>query len=94
MGDVEAVGHQHPGRDRRHAQPGTQLTGRELGDLRSPRAADPPRPLPARPGRLLGVETVSVVQVGVLDRDPHSLDLEPVPRGGQDLGLVEQRPTP
>jgi hypothetical protein len=88
--DVETVGHQQARRDRRHPEASAELGRRELGDLRRSRPADPTRLLPARLGRLVGVERVGGVQVGVLDRDLEDLDLEPVSRGGQLVGTLEE----
>jgi hypothetical protein len=87
---VEGVGHQPARRDRRHPQPGTQLGGGELGDLRSAHPTGPADLLPTRPGRLSRVHGGGVVEVGVLQRDPEDRHLQPTLGGGQHLGMVER----
>jgi hypothetical protein len=91
--DVQAVGHQQPRRDRRHAEPGTQLGGRELGHLRRPRPAETPGLLPTGLAGLHRVQGVAVVEVGVLDGSPEDLHLTAVLGRGELGDMVEQRAT-
>jgi hypothetical protein len=90
VADVEGVGHQPPRRDRRHPQPGAELGGGELGDLRRPLPTGPADLLTARLRGFSGVEGVGVVEVGVLQRDLEDLHFQPALPCGQTLGMIEE----
>jgi hypothetical protein len=87
---VEPVGYEQARGHRRHPQPGSELGAGELRHLRRAGPTEAAGALPAGLWRLLGVQGVGVVEVGVLDRDLDDLDLTPVPLGGEDFGVVEQ----
>jgi hypothetical protein len=88
--EVEAVGHQGMRRPRAEPQPATQLSGAELGHVRSPDPTEALRTLAARQPGDRRIEGFGVVEDGVLYGGLQDLDVAAALGGRQVVDVVEE----